>query len=100
MKVYSLTFYIAYTTDGILSCGLTHMAVTHLDLVKCNMQIDPTKYKSILSGFGVLLKEQGVKAFSMVIADVEVVQGKSQHNFLGGWLMGILEERNWVLHPS
>ncbi|KAF3435308.1 hypothetical protein FNV43_RR22395 [Rhamnella rubrinervis] len=39
------------------------MAVTPLDLVKCNMQIDPAKYKGISSGFRVLLKEQGVKGF-------------------------------------
>lgn len=39
------------------------MAVTPLDLVKCNMQIDPAKYKSIGTGFGVLLKEQGPKGF-------------------------------------
>jgi hypothetical protein len=30
-------FYAAYTTGGIASCGLTHMAVTTLDLAKCNM---------------------------------------------------------------
>ncbi|XP_021737302.1 mitochondrial phosphate carrier protein 3, mitochondrial-like [Chenopodium quinoa] len=45
----------------MLSCGLTHTAVTPLDLVKCNMQIDPGKYKSINSGFGILMREQGIK---------------------------------------
>ncbi|KAK7839571.1 mitochondrial phosphate carrier protein 3 [Quercus suber] len=39
IEMYSPTFYAAYTTGGILSCGLTHMAVTPLDLVKCNMLI-------------------------------------------------------------
>ncbi|KAK6128266.1 hypothetical protein DH2020_037993 [Rehmannia glutinosa] len=63
IEMYSPQFYAACTVGGILSCGLTHMAVTPLDLVKCNMQIDPAKYKSISSGFGVLLKEQGVKGF-------------------------------------
>ncbi|KAF6159212.1 hypothetical protein GIB67_009492 [Kingdonia uniflora] len=61
--MYSPTFYAACTFGGIASCGLTHMAVTPLDLVKCNMQIDPAKYKSISSGFGILLKEQGFKGF-------------------------------------
>ncbi|KAM1006253.1 hypothetical protein ACFX2A_003026 [Malus domestica] len=50
-------------SSSILSRNLTHTAVTPLDLVKCNMQIDPAKYKSIASNFGVLLKEQGVKGF-------------------------------------
>ncbi|EMS56735.1 hypothetical protein TRIUR3_26345 [Triticum urartu] len=72
--MYSPAFYAACTAGGIASCGLTHMAVTPLDLVKCNMQsevtqvketapIDPAKYKSISSGFGVLLKEQGARGF-------------------------------------
>eukprot|EP00245_Coleochaete_scutata_P012162 TRINITY_DN4682_c0_g1_i1.p1 TRINITY_DN4682_c0_g1~~TRINITY_DN4682_c0_g1_i1.p1 ORF type:complete len:373 (+),score=45.56 TRINITY_DN4682_c0_g1_i1:102-1220(+) len=63
IKLYSPQFYAACTVGGILSCGLTHMAVTPLDLVKCNMQIDPSKYKSIGSGFGILYKEQGIQGF-------------------------------------
>nr|ACU21177.1 unknown [Glycine max] len=63
IEMYSPALYAACTAGGILSCGLTHMAVTPLDLVKCNMQIDPAKYKSISSGFGVLLKEQGFRGF-------------------------------------
>ncbi|XP_068665907.1 mitochondrial phosphate carrier protein 3, mitochondrial-like [Aristolochia californica] len=63
IEMYSPAFYAACTAGGILSCGLTHMAATPLDLVKCNMQIDPAKYKSISSGFGVLLKEQGLRGF-------------------------------------
>ncbi|KAH7846825.1 hypothetical protein Vadar_018615 [Vaccinium darrowii] len=61
IELYSPHYYAACTVGGILSCGLTHTAITPLDLVKCNMQIDPSKYKSIPSGFRVLLKEQGVK---------------------------------------
>lgn len=38
---------------GILSCGLTHTMVTPLDLVKCRIQVDPAKYKSVLNGFKV-----------------------------------------------
>nr|GFA78422.1 mitochondrial phosphate carrier protein 3, mitochondrial-like [Tanacetum cinerariifolium] len=63
IEMYSPSFYAACTAGGILSCGLTHMTVTPLDLIKCNMQIDPVKYKRISSGFGVLLKEQGVRSF-------------------------------------
>ncbi|KAK9073599.1 hypothetical protein SSX86_007923 [Deinandra increscens subsp. villosa] len=63
IELFSPAYYGACTAGGILSCGLTHMAVTPLDLVKCNMQINPTKYKGVCSGFGVLLKEQGMKGF-------------------------------------
>ncbi|RLM74863.1 mitochondrial phosphate carrier protein 3, mitochondrial-like [Panicum miliaceum] len=64
IEMYSPAFYAACTAGGIAGCGLTHMTVTPLGLVKCNMQIDPAKYKSISSGFGVLLKEQGAKYYS------------------------------------
>ena len=37
-----------------------HTAVTPLDVVKCNMQIDPTKYKSIGTGFAITVREAGV----------------------------------------
>lgn len=39
IELYSPAFYAACTAGGTLSCGLTHMAVTPLDLVKCNMQV-------------------------------------------------------------
>lgn len=39
IEMYSPQFYAACTVGGILSCGLTHMTVTPLDLVKCNMQV-------------------------------------------------------------
>ena len=39
IKMYSWAFYATYTAFGILSSGLTHMAITPLDLVKCNMQV-------------------------------------------------------------
>lgn len=38
IALYSPSFYAACTVGGILSCGLTHMGVTPLDVVKCNMQ--------------------------------------------------------------
>ncbi|TYI72355.1 hypothetical protein E1A91_D07G056000v1 [Gossypium mustelinum] len=61
IELFSPAFYAACTVGGMLCCGITHTAVTPLDIVKCNMQIDPTKYKNITSGFGVLVKEQGAK---------------------------------------
>ncbi|KAL0909336.1 hypothetical protein M5K25_020193 [Dendrobium thyrsiflorum] len=63
IQMYSTAYYAASAVGGMLSCGITHTAVTPLDVLKCNMQIDSAKYKSISSGFGVLLKEQGVKGF-------------------------------------
>lgn len=39
IEMHSPLFYVACTFGGIASCGLTHLAVTPLDLVKCNMQV-------------------------------------------------------------
>ncbi|KAF0902619.1 hypothetical protein E2562_018109 [Oryza meyeriana var. granulata] len=88
--MYSPAFYAACTAGGIASCGLTHMAVTPLDLVKCNMQIDPAKYKSITSGFGILVKEQGVRGFFR--GWVPTLLGYSAQgacNFAGGYIAGV-----------
>eukprot|EP00891_Asterochloris_glomerata_P001677 jgi/Astpho2/1677/Aster-04108 len=61
IALYSPEFYRACTIGGILSCGLTHTAVTPMDVVKCNMQTNPGKYKSIATGFGITYSEGGLK---------------------------------------
>lgn len=60
IEMHSKDYYIACAIGGWLSCGLTHMAVTPLDVVKCNLQIDPKKYGSIGNGFSLVFKEAGV----------------------------------------
>lgn len=44
---------------GVLSAGTSHLAITPLDVLKVNMQVNPVKYNSISSCFWTLLKEQG-----------------------------------------
>lgn len=54
IEMYSPAFYAACTFGGILSCGLTHMTVTPLDLVKCNMQVftlDPLSFVCFIDSF-------------------------------------------------
>jgi solute carrier family 25 (mitochondrial phosphate transporter), member 3 len=50
IEMYSPAFYAACTAGGIASCGLTHMAVTPLDLVKCNMQVSGQRPRSVSPG--------------------------------------------------
>lgn len=45
---------------GVLSCGLTHTAVTPLDLVKCRLQVNKEKYKSLGNGFKLTIQEGGM----------------------------------------
>lgn len=52
-------YYLKCIGGGILSCGLTHTAVCPLDVVKCNMQVNPEQYKSLGSGLKVLASQAG-----------------------------------------
>jgi len=39
VELHTPLFYATCALGGVLSTGLTHLAVTPLDLVKCNMQV-------------------------------------------------------------
>jgi len=52
IKLYSAEYYAYCGLGGILSCGLTHMAVTPLDLVKCNAQANPKEFPNFTAGVG------------------------------------------------
>ncbi|XP_074600966.1 solute carrier family 25 member 3-like [Brevipalpus obovatus] len=54
-------FFALCGLGGVISCGLTHTAVVPLDLVKCRIQTDPAKYKSVMNGFRVSLKDEGMR---------------------------------------
>mmetsp|Transcript_22250 Transcript_22250/g.31080 ORF Transcript_22250/g.31080 Transcript_22250/m.31080 type:complete len:317 (-) Transcript_22250:121-1071(-) len=53
-------YYIKCGFGGILSCGLTHFAVTPLDVTKCNMQVNPVKYSGFFSSMSLIAKEEGM----------------------------------------
>ncbi|RNF09628.1 mitochondrial phosphate transporter [Trypanosoma conorhini] len=56
------SYYLKCLGGGVISCGLTHTLVCPLDVVKCNMQVSPEKFKGIFSGFKVVLAEDGCGA--------------------------------------
>jgi len=60
----STKFYMLCGFGGILSCGIIHIVFVPLDLVKCRLQVNPDKYKNIVNGFRVSVREEGVKALS------------------------------------
>ncbi|KAK9285003.1 hypothetical protein L1049_024185 [Liquidambar formosana] len=60
---FSPRYYGLCTVGGMLSAGTTHLAITPLDVLKVNMQVNPIKYYSISSCFTTLLREQGPSAF-------------------------------------
>lgn len=55
-------YYLKCCLGGILSCGLTHLAVCPLDVAKCNMQVDPTKYKGLKGSIETIMREEGASA--------------------------------------
>lgn len=56
------SYYAKCMGGGILACGLTHTLITPLDVTKCNMQVNPQKYKGLVSGFKTIMAEEGVMA--------------------------------------
>merc|ERR1712002_476852 len=61
----SSKYYALCGFGGVLSCGITHTAIVPLDLVKCRIQVDPDKYKGIVTGFKVSIKEGGVRGLAL-----------------------------------
>jgi len=60
----SMTYYAYCGFGGILSCGITHTAVVPLDLVKCRIQVDPSKYKGIFQAGRLTIAEEGLRGLS------------------------------------
>jgi solute carrier family 25 (mitochondrial phosphate transporter), member 3 len=55
-------YYAKCMLGGALACGLTHTAVTPLDVAKCNAQVNPAKYKGPVSGMRLIVAEEGAAA--------------------------------------
>ncbi|KIV85407.1 hypothetical protein PV11_01104 [Exophiala sideris] len=61
IELYSAKYYAACTFGGLLACGLTHTAVTPLDLVKCRRQVDPKLYKGNFEAWRKIGSAEGVR---------------------------------------
>jgi solute carrier family 25 phosphate transporter 3 len=58
-------YFLLCAYGGMLSCGLTHLAVTPIDVVKCNAQGDPAKFnKGMFGNMRMWGREQGVRALA------------------------------------
>ncbi|KAF9499486.1 mitochondrial carrier [Pleurotus eryngii] len=58
---HDISYYSKCMLGGVLACGITHAGITPLDVVKCNMQVDPGKYKGLGQGFKMVIAEEGSK---------------------------------------
>ncbi|KAK4464144.1 mitochondrial carrier domain-containing protein [Cladorrhinum samala] len=61
IELYSGQYYAACTFGGLLACGVTHTAVTPLDLVKVQRQIDSKLYKSNTQAWGKIYSTHGIR---------------------------------------
>ena len=91
---------------GALSCGLTHTAVTPLDLVKCRLQVNKEKYKTLGNGFKVTIAEGGVKALGLGWAPTAIgytAQGICKfgfYEFFKNVYSGMIGEENTYLYRT
>jgi len=56
------SYYAKCMFGGVLACGLTHALITPLDVTKCNMQVNPGKFKGLVSGMKLIAAEEGAAA--------------------------------------
>ncbi|KAI9802214.1 MAG: hypothetical protein M1825_002935 [Sarcosagium campestre] len=61
IELYSPKYYAACTFGGLLACGVTHTAVTPLDLVKCRRQVDSKMYKGNFEAWGKISRAEGFR---------------------------------------
>ncbi|KAJ5115988.1 mitochondrial phosphate carrier protein [Penicillium angulare] len=61
IEPWSAKYYAACTFGGMLACGLTHAAVTPLDLIKCRRQVDSKLYTSNLQAYSKIRAGEGLR---------------------------------------
>ncbi|KAK4216057.1 mitochondrial carrier domain-containing protein [Rhypophila decipiens] len=61
IELYSGKYYAACTFGGLLACGVTHTAVTPLDLVKTRRQVDSKLYKGNFQAWGHIFRNEGFR---------------------------------------
>jgi len=99
-------YYALCGFGGLLSCGLTHTAVTPLDLVKCRLQVNKEKYKNVGTGFKITVAESGAKGLFLGWAPTAIgysMQGICKfgfYEFFKNTYSGIIGEENTFLYRT
>lgn len=102
----SSKYYALCGFGGLLSCGLTHTAVTPLDLVKCRLQVNKEKYKNLGNGFKLTYQEGGAGGLFLGWAPTAIgysMQGICKFGFyelFKNIYSGILGEENTYLYRT
>jgi len=105
-EIGSSKYFALCAFGGVLSCGITHTLLTPLDLVKCRLQVDKEKYKSIGNGFKVTVAEQGVRGLALGWAPTAIgysAQGLCKfgfYEFFKNTYGGMMGEENAYLYKT
>jgi solute carrier family 25 phosphate transporter 3 len=57
-------YYVKGALSGGICCSITHASMCPVDVVKTRIQLDPAKYTGMISGFQLVVKEEGIKALT------------------------------------
>jgi len=105
-EIGSTKYYALCGFGGLLSCGITHTAVTPLDLVKCRLQVNKEKYKSLGNGFKLTFAEGGAAGLFLGWAPTAIgysMQGICKFGFyelFKNVYSGIIGEENAFLYRT
>jgi solute carrier family 25 phosphate transporter 3 len=61
---YGFMYYVKGAAAGGICCSITHGALTPVDVVKTRVQLDPSKYTGLISGFRTIVAEEGAGALT------------------------------------
>lgn len=64
IKSFGVMYYLKAALAGGICCSITHAAMCPVDVVKTRIQLNPTKYVSMLNGFKVVVADEGLKALT------------------------------------
>jgi len=77
---FNLSYYLSGALAGGICCGLTHGALTPVDVVKTRIQLDPTTYnKGFIGGFKQVIEAEGAGALLTGLGPT------AQGYFIQGW---------------
>ncbi|KAJ1837865.1 Cu/Pi carrier, partial [Coemansia sp. RSA 486] len=61
IELNSAKYFYTCAAGGVLACGLTHFALTPLDMLKCRMQVNKNLYSGVFDGFKKVASAEGFK---------------------------------------
>ncbi|KAJ2721730.1 Cu/Pi carrier [Coemansia sp. Benny D115] len=84
IELNSAKYFYTCAAGGVLACGLTHYALTPLDMLKCRMQVNKSLYSGVFDGFKKVAAAEGLKGLYLGGAPTLIgysLQGMGKYGF-------------------